>query len=305
MSSIVVATSQFPVSADVLRNTEEVLRQMAAAKAQGAHVIHFPEGALSGYAGVDCPTFAALDWALLKSCTEEVMLAARHLGIWVLVGSAHPLLPPHKPRNCVYVITDEGTLLDRYDKMFCAGQDEAHGDLAHYSSGNYFCVFSIGDCVCGVQICHDYRYPELYRVYKQRGVDVMFHSYHAGNIPQARLFDMEQCVPPVLRAYNTGSTYPELTMPATMVSYAANHYMWISCSNSSAKTSCWGAFIVQPDGVIAGKLAKHEEGFCLTTIDLQQAYYDSTAAWRDRPGKNMFYSGTLVTDQRSRNRQQL
>jgi predicted amidohydrolase len=46
-----VATSQFPVSADVQVNIDYVLGQMREARASGAHVVHFCEGALSGYVG--------------------------------------------------------------------------------------------------------------------------------------------------------------------------------------------------------------------------------------------------------------
>ncbi|MEZ4606679.1 MAG: hypothetical protein R2865_07755 [Deinococcales bacterium] len=32
----------------------------------------------------------------------------------------------------------------------------------------YFSVFDIRGFCCGALICHDYRYPELYREYKRR-----------------------------------------------------------------------------------------------------------------------------------------
>ena len=34
---------------------------------------------------------------------------------------------------------------------------------------------------CGVLICHDFRYDELYREYLLRGVQLMLHSYHNGH----------------------------------------------------------------------------------------------------------------------------
>lgn len=95
----------------------------------------------------------------------------------------------HKPHNSLYIIDDRGDLVDRYDKRFCAGDGSPNpqtGDLANYSPGNHFSVFSINGVRCGALICHDYRYPELYRQYKRRGVEVMFHFYHAGNISPER-----------------------------------------------------------------------------------------------------------------------
>ncbi len=57
-----LATCQFPVSADVKANGEWVRTQMRQASAKGADLIHFPECALSGYAGVDLPSIDKLDW---------------------------------------------------------------------------------------------------------------------------------------------------------------------------------------------------------------------------------------------------
>jgi predicted amidohydrolase len=76
-----IATSQFPVSADISSNRDHILRQMSEADGHGADVVHFPEGALSGYAGVDFDTFDDLDWSLLRSCTEEVMSRAGELDV--------------------------------------------------------------------------------------------------------------------------------------------------------------------------------------------------------------------------------
>jgi predicted amidohydrolase len=62
-----VATCYFPVDADVRRNTQHVLHQMRTARAGGADVAHFPEAALSGYAGSDCSSYHGFDWTLLES----------------------------------------------------------------------------------------------------------------------------------------------------------------------------------------------------------------------------------------------
>jgi predicted amidohydrolase len=68
-----VATRQFPVSSDVVANLGYILRQVRLAKDQGAHVAHFPEGALSGYAGTDFESFAGFDWERLRVATCRVL----------------------------------------------------------------------------------------------------------------------------------------------------------------------------------------------------------------------------------------
>lgn len=183
-----LATSQFPVSADIEANKQQILQQMQAAAVQGCDVIHFPEGSLSGYAGVDFASFHDYNWPLLRACSEEIMLQAGKLGIWVIMGSAHLLNPPHKPHNSVYIIDNQGVLIDRYDKLFCAGDDTGLiGDLAHYS-GSHFTVFKIKGITCGVQICHDYRYPGIVpRAYqktrRQTGVSFLSCREYDPNAP--------------------------------------------------------------------------------------------------------------------------
>jgi len=122
---ITVATCQFPVDAEIRRNAEYVYRQMRMAKSRGARVAHFPECALSGYAGTDLGSFKEFDWRLLQECTSAVLALARELRLWVVLGSTHRLTGRHKPHDSLYVITDRGELLDRYDKMFCTGDAAA------------------------------------------------------------------------------------------------------------------------------------------------------------------------------------
>lgn len=298
--ALTVATCQFAVSADIGANLAAVADLMRQARARGAEVAHFPEAALSGYAGVDFASFEGFDWDALRDATLAVMALAKTLGLWVVVGSAHRLTAPHRPHNCSYVIDDHGLIVDRYDKLFCAGDAEGlSGDLAHYSPGHHFCVFDIKGVRCGVLICHDYRYPELYRQYRRRGVRLVFHGYHAGGLSPERHDAMEAEVGRANRAFGGGATLPAVTMPAGMIASASNNHMWISCPNSSAAISCWPAFFTRPDGVITGTLPVGEPGVLISSVDLGAALYDSTLAWRDRAMSGQFHSGELVGDARS------
>ena len=303
---LMVATCQFPVGPDIRRNLRYVSRQIRTARDRGAHVAHFPEASLSGYAGVDFPSHESFDWTLLRECTQRVLDLARQFHIWVILGSAHRLTGDHKPHNSLYIIDDRGELVDRYDKMFCAGDRSGTvGDLAHYTPGDHFSVFSIDDVRCGALICHDYRYPELYREYKRRGVQLMFHSYHAGHIPPERFKAMRDTVGNDPRTLKLGSTIPGITMPATMISQAANNYVWISCPNSSARESCWPSFFVRPDGVVTGRLRLNTAGVLVSEVNTDEQLYDSTIDWRDSAMEGIFHSGTLVRDRRSDDRTRL
>lgn len=298
-----IATCQFPVGHDIAENARHVIRQMRRAKKNGAEVAHFCEAAMSGYAGVDFDSFDGFDWKLLELSTTRVLEVAREVGIWVLLGSSHRLSRGRKPHNSVYVINDRGEIVDRYDKRFCAGDRSGKsGDLAHYTPGDYSCVFQIRGIRCGVLICYDYRYPELYREYKRKGVEVLFHSFHAGHIERKRLSAMQAEVGKANYRFNNGTTYPEITMPATMQAAAASSHLWISCSNTSAPHSCWPAFFVRADGVVTGRLRRNKAGILMSTVNPALPLYDSTRAWRDRAMRGILHSGRTLRDPRSKSR---
>lgn len=302
---IKIATSQFSVSSNILQNKAKIIAQIKEAKEMGAQLIHFPEGSLSGYAGVDFESFAEFDWKKLYDSTQEIIQEAKNNNIWIILGSAHRL-ENYKPHNCLYIIDSNGFIVDRYDKMFCAGTDEENTeDLLHFSPGDHFSTFELSGIKCGVLICHEYRYPELYREYKKMDVEIMFHSYHAGNMTTTRQASMESEVGKENFVFNNGKTIPEITMPSTMISYAANNYMWISCSNTSAKESCWASMTVRPDGIVVGKLDKNNDGTLITEIDTDKLYYDSTKYWRNRAMNGIYHSGKIVNDKRSRNRKEI
>ncbi|HWZ89206.1 MAG TPA: nitrilase-related carbon-nitrogen hydrolase, partial [Polyangiaceae bacterium] len=199
-----------------------------------------------------------------------------------------------------------GALVDRYDKRFCSGDRAQNvGDLAHYSPGDHGSVFKVAGVLCATLICYEYRFPELYREYKRQGVELVFHSYHAGHIGPRRLAMMRKMVGHDAPKRNPGSTLPEITMPAAMHVAAANNYVWISCSNTSARESCWPSFFVRPDGVATGKLRRNVAGVLISNVNPREKYYDSTAAWRERAMRGVFHSGKLLRDRRSDDRTRL
>ena len=295
-----IATCQFSVDRDIRRNYRSIVRQIQAAKKQGAHVVHFPELALSGYAGVEFDSYKDFDWKMQEECLRGVLDTARRQRMWVILGATHRLTGRRKPHNSLYIIDDRGRIIDRYDKLFCAGDRNGKtGDLVHYSPGSHFSIFTIRGVKCAALICHDFRYPELYREYKRKGAQLMFHSYHNGHATDDRAKQARHDVERRYRNLNHGDNVWGITVAATMQSQAANNYMWISCNNTSAKESFWPSFFVRPDGIITGRLKLNQAGVLLSTVDPQQKYYDASIAWRDRAMRGFHHSGTTVRDRRS------
>jgi predicted amidohydrolase len=286
MKSLRVATCQFSVEADIEHNCGWALQQIGQAAGGGANVVHFSECALSGYAGVDIPNVRAIDWDKLRAATRDIMAAAKRHRVWVLLGSTHYLDDETKPHNCVYVINPKGDIVDRYDKRFCTGVcgSQATLDLVHYSPGDRYVTFQVKGFTCGVAICYDYRFPELYRGYKQRGVQVMFQSFH--NARKSVVADPK---------YNIWKTI----VPATVCCRAAENHVWFSANNSSTRPSKWASFAVRPDGQIMGRLRLHQPGVLFTDMTLDSKLMDAPGPWRTAAMQGRLHSGELVAHPRS------
>jgi deaminated glutathione amidase len=284
-----VATCQFAVCDNIAFNLARVLDQMEKAAAARADVAHFSECALSGYGGTDFKSFAGYDWPALKAATEQVLEAARRLRMWVVLGSSHPLSSRHKPHNCLYLIDDRGRIVDRYDKRFCTGDAASRtGDLAHYSPGDHFVTATIRGVRCGLLICHDFRYPEVYRAYAKEKIQLMFHSFHNGNWSD-KFIDGHHNIWAV-------------AVPAAMQAAAGANNVWISANNTTRRRSAWASFVVQPDGIIMGRLALHRPGVLTSPVDTTAEFYDPSKAWRLRAISGQLNSGNLVDDAQSRQR---
>lgn len=250
-----VATCQFAVGPSVRRNATAVRKFMRQASEAKAQIVHFSECALSGYAGTDFETFEGYDWALLKNETLAIMELAGRLGLWVILGSTHPLTPPNKPHNCLYLIDPNGKIANRYDKRFGMPRD-----LLHFTPGDRFVTFTIDGIKCALLICFDLRFPELYRALYREGVQCIFQSFY--NARQER-----------------PSVHGQI-MRQTMQCHAATNYFWISMANSSAYYSPYASCLIQPDGTLAATLRPNRPGLLLATVDLSESFYDPMKDFR-------------------------
>lgn len=241
---------------------------MRTAKVRGAELVHFPECALSGYAGVDFDSFDDFDWKKLKAHTESVRQLAQALNLWIILGTSHPLGNGHKPHNSLYVINPEGQIVGRYGKRFCTQRD-----LKHFTPGNHFVQFGVHDISCGLLICYDIRFPELFREYCKLGTDVIFHSFY-----NAR--HKKDCIHPKI-------------MPVTAQARAATNGFFVSLTNSSAPYS-WPCHFITPDGLVEKKLPANRPGILISEIDASQGYYDASRAFRMDAINGKLHSGATV-----------
>ncbi|MGW3046272.1 hypothetical protein ACWC9T_41345 [Kitasatospora sp. NPDC001159] len=54
---------------------------------------------------------------------ERIAALAGELGLWTVFGSLHLLTPPRRPHNSLYVVSDHGDLVARYDKRFLSNTE--------------------------------------------------------------------------------------------------------------------------------------------------------------------------------------
>ena len=272
-----IATCQFAVSGSVGRNGRAIRGYMEQAKAGGAELVHFSECALCGYAGADHESLAGFDWARLRAETEAIRELTGRLRLWMVLGSMHYITEGIKPHNCLYLIDPRGRIAGRYDKRFCMERD-----LAHYSPGDHFAVFEINGVRCGLLICYDLRFPEIYRALKRRKVACVIQSFYNARQP--------------------GRTVHADIMQPTMQCRAATNYFWISMANSSAYYAAYASCFIRPDGKIVEKLKLHRAGMMINTVDTDQSFYDASGPFRVSAMRGTLHSGKTIAHTRSKRR---
>jgi predicted amidohydrolase len=251
-----IATCQFAVSSSITENTRLICEQIRKAKQQGADIAHFPECALTGYIGFDFPNFDGFNWELLKNKTNEIAALAGKLKLWVALGSVHQIVGQKKPANCLYLISSNGRIQDRYDKRFCT-----IGELRRFTPGSRFVFFTINGVKCSLLICLDLRFPELYRALYKQGVNCVIQSFY--------------------NARQKGPSVHTHIMRQTMQAHAATNHFWVSMSNACGYYSPYPSCFIQPDGVIVKQLKQNKAGVMVNTVDLSKKFYDPMVGFRE------------------------
>lgn len=263
-----IAVTQPPASADVRRNGEVVRALMRTAAGRDARLVHLPEGFLSGYAKEQVDDWAAVDWPAVRDELGRIAVLAADLGQWVVLGSAHPLTGPHRPHNSLYVISDEGRIVTRYDKRFCSNTELTR----FYSPGFEPVVFEVDGFRFGCALCIEVNFPSLFAEYERLGVD---------------------CV--LLSAYPV-----DAVLRTKAQAHAAINCYWVSLSVPAQSAHLMPSGLIGPDGdhlaagadVVVAALDRTEFAFAL----------DAARPWRARANAGEIYRQRRVEDPRSRDR---
>jgi predicted amidohydrolase len=177
--------SEDPSAENIRANARSMCKQMRLAAKARAKLVQFHEGALSGYPSKKLLSSTGPDqlgeadwskvaWDVLDEQLAEICALAGQLRLWVVLGSVHRFSERHRPYNSLYVISDTGNIVERYDKRLIS-----HSEISYmYTPGQKPITFAIGEWKFGCVTCIEINYPELFMEYEQLGVDcVLFSTY--------------------------------------------------------------------------------------------------------------------------------
>jgi len=150
---------------DPEKTLEKIAPFVSHAAASGAGLIAFPEQFATGWDPSSGTHTQDSSGDIVSELTE---LAKKHS--IAILGSFRERGSP-LPKNTAIVIGKDGKVLARYAKMhlFTPG-----GENNGFMPGAGPATFQLGPLTCGLAICYDLRFPELFRLYAKEGVQAMF-----------------------------------------------------------------------------------------------------------------------------------
>ena len=158
-----------PILGDKKSNVEKMIDYMRLASENKAHVVVFPELALTGYMNFD--DFYRLAESSNGSSIRAIQNAASNYGIDAVFGF------PEKARknilfNSAAYIDSSGNLLGIYRKNYLP-QHSVFDENRYFRPGNTHLVVDRYGTRVGVIICYDAFFPEVARLPALKGADVL------------------------------------------------------------------------------------------------------------------------------------
>lgn len=170
------ACLQVNAGTDMDANIAEAVRLTRQARAEGAHMVFMPENVTMmewGRANIvgkarteaDHPGLAAF-----RALAEE-------LSIWLHCGTLAILLPNGMVANRTYVVSPDGAIAARYDKIHMfdvdLGNGESYRESATFEPGQRAVAVELPWGKLGLSVCYDIRFPYLYRALAKAGASYL------------------------------------------------------------------------------------------------------------------------------------
>jgi predicted amidohydrolase len=183
-------------------------------------------------------------------------VAAKDLGVWLLIGSALVRRRDGKAANRSLLISPSGALAAAYDKLHMFDVDLPTGESAResatYEPGDRAVTALAGKLRLGMTVCYDLRFPALYRALAMAGAEVM-------TIPSAF-------------TRPTGAAHWEVLMRARAIETGSFVLAPAQGGRHEDGRGTWGHSIaVAPWGEVLATLDHDEPGVLFADLDLAAA----------------------------------
>lgn len=162
--SVIQMDMRLGESAYNFAHAEALLRRAAA---EGADTALLPETWNTGFFPADhLPERSDRGGEAVKALCAPL---ARELNMNIVAGSVSDRRGG-RVYNTAYVFDRQGACLAAYDKTHLF---TPMGEHEHYAAGDHLTTFSLDGHKCGLLICYDLRFPELFRTLALQGVELL------------------------------------------------------------------------------------------------------------------------------------
>jgi predicted amidohydrolase len=177
-----------PGNPELLRSSgAEVRSLLKQAAAAGARLVHFTEGALTwpskvlmsslGPDEIGPSDWTKADWKVLQEELDSIVKLSGELGVWTVIPSIHQV-PDARPYNSMYVASDQGKVVARYDERALSTTKVTW----MYTPGTQPVTFDLEGFRVGLAAGLDVMFPELFTEYDQLGADAVLVSYSTSGV---------------------------------------------------------------------------------------------------------------------------
>lgn len=286
-TSLRLAVAQLTVQPDpgdtaALRDSGKRIRAlMRAAHRAGARLLHLPEGALScpdkrimsaaGAAEIGPANWDRADWTTLAEELRSVTDLAGELRLWTVLGSIHPLTAPRRPHLSLYVVSDSGAVVTRYDERMLSNTKVSH----LYTPGSAPVTFTVDGVRFGCAMGMEAAFPEVFLEYERLDVDCVLFSTHGPGTP-----------------INNGPFALQAQAQA-----AANSY-WVSYATTAQDAPNAPSGVITPRGDWLTRCPPDPES-AITTADLDLTAENHARRWRRTARSGLYAPFQALDDPRS------
>lgn len=271
--------------AQLHKSGEEIRSLMRDARKADARLIHFPEGATcapnkrimsqTGPAEIGPSDWNRVAWSAFREEADAIRSLARQLGLWTVFGSVHQLTAPYRPHNSLYVISDRGELITRYDERMLSNTKVSY----MYSPGKDPVTFDVDGVRFGCALGMETHYAEIFAEYERLNVDCVLFST-TGELPEAAA-----------------------AFAAEVLGHAVSNSFWVSYSAHAPQSFKTPAAIASPNGQWAA-LCPQDGTSAFAVADITLDLDNPARPWRRKARADLYSAFQVNGDPRSADRTQ-